>query len=172
MAELLVDTGVSYAALGLFSTSEEEHTPQGDVIRHDLSEGAAQCAFTLAAVPTDHTGANTDVVAQGILATLSQDPYNDVHWLDLPCGPAVACATWRQFQVNPQMTADGDPKDLVTAQLQVHIPFPTGPFTAVFTLLTAYVDHWQQFCELMEAVLQTVSFIDPVDALSETPSAE
>jgi hypothetical protein len=172
VAELLVDTGVSYAAIGLFSTSEEERTPEGDVARHDLSEGAAQCAFTLAAVPTDHADADTDVVAQGILATLSQDPYNEVHWLDLPCGPAVACATWRQFQINPEMTANGDAKDLVTAQLQVHVPFPTGPFTAVFTLLTAYVDHWPQFCELMGAILQTVSFADPADAFPDTPSAD
>ncbi|WP_411092906.1 hypothetical protein [Streptomyces sp. 049-1] len=161
LAELLADTGVSYAALGLFSTAGEELTPDDEVARHEPSEGAAQCAFTLAAIPTDHEENETDTVTQGIVAALSKDPYNDVRWLDLPCGPAVACVTWRQHRINPEVTTDGEPADIVTAQIQVHVPFPTGPFTAVFTLLTAYVDHWPQFCEMLEAILQTVSFIDP-----------
>ncbi|MFE1440908.1 hypothetical protein [Streptomyces sp. NPDC058739] len=167
IAELLTDTGVSYAAMGLFSTSEEEHTPDGDIARHDLTDGAAQCVFTLAAVPTDHAGTDTDIVAQGILATLAGDPHNETQWVDLPCGPAVVCATWREFQLNPSVTASGDRTDLVTAQMQVHIPFPTGPFTAVFTLFTASVDHWTKFCELMEAILKTVSFTDPEVPLAE-----
>jgi hypothetical protein len=103
------------------------------------------------------------MVAQGVLAALSRDPYNDVRWLDLPCGPAVACVTWRQYGVDPAMTESSEGKELVTAQLQIHIPFPTGPFTAVFTVLTAYVDHWRQFCEMTEAILQTVSFTDPLE---------
>jgi hypothetical protein len=147
--------------MGLFSTSEEELTPEGEIARHDLSEGAAQCVFTVAAVPTDQAADEADVVAQGILATLSMDPHNDVRWLDLPCGPAIACATWREFRLGPEVTASGEPTELVTAQVQAHVPFPTGPFTAVFTLFTAAVDHWAKFCELMEAVLRTVSFDDP-----------
>lgn len=167
MAELLEGAGVSYAAMGVFSTSEEEVTPGGDVVRHDPSGGAAQCAFTLAAVPTDHQGADTDVVAQGILATLAKDAYNDVEWLDLPCGPAVSCVTWREFKLNPQVTASGDATDLVTAQIQVHIPFPTGPYTAVFTLFTANVDYWTKFIDLMGAILQTVSFVDPSEETAD-----
>ena len=171
IAELMENTGLSYAALGLFSTSEEEQTPTGEVARHDLTDGAAQCAFTLAAIPTDQTESDTDSVAQGILATLSQDPYNETQWLDLPCGPAVSCATWRELKINPAATSSGEPEDLVTAQIQIHIPFPTGPFTAVFTLFTASVDHWAQFVELMGAVLQTVSFVDPAEAFIEESSA-
>ncbi|MDN0193576.1 hypothetical protein [Streptomyces sp. S.PNR 29] len=172
MAELMGDTGLSYAAMGLFSTSEQEPTPEGSVVRQDASEGAAQCVFTLAAIPTDHAGDDTDVVAQGVFATLSNDPYNEVHWLDLPCGPAVACVTWRQFKINPNVTAKGEPTDLVTAQIQVHVPFPTGPFTAVFTLFTAYVDQWAEFTEMMGAIMQTVSFVDPAEALSMDSSRE
>jgi len=167
IAELMQDTGLSYAAMGLFSTSEEEQTATGEVVRHDPSDGAVQCAFTLAAIPTDQAGSDTDIVAQGILATLSQDPYNDVQWLDLPCGPAVSCATWRELKLNPSVTESGEPTDLVTAQIQVHVPFPTGPFTAVFTLFTAYVDHWEKFVDLMGAILQTVSFVDPIETLGE-----
>ncbi|CAL9497936.1 MULTISPECIES: hypothetical protein [Streptomyces] len=167
LAERIGDTGVSYAALGLFSTSELERTPTGDVARHDLSEGAAQCAFTLAAVPTDQEGDAVDVVAQGIVAALSKDTFNDVQWLDLPCGPAVSCVTWRQYELSPDVTATGEPTDFVTAEIQVHVPFPTGPFTAVFTLVTASVDHWPQFVDMMGAILQTVSFTDPVEALTE-----
>jgi hypothetical protein len=167
IAELMQDTGVSYAAMGLFSTSEEEHTPTGDVARHAPSEGVAQCAFTLAAIPTDQEEAATDTVAQGILATLSKDPLNEVQWLDLPCGPAVSCANWREFKLNPAVTASGEATALVTAQIQVHVPFPTGAFTAVFTLFTASVDYWPQFVDMMGSILQTVSFIDPADTLTE-----
>ncbi|MFF8676332.1 hypothetical protein ACF07F_00350 [Streptomyces sp. NPDC015237] len=167
LAERIGDTGVSYAALGLFSTSEVERTTTGDVARHDLSGGAAQCAFTLAAVPTDHEADATDVVAQGIVATLSKDTFNDVQWLDLPCGPAVSCVTWRQYQLNPEVTATGEPTDLVTAEIQVHVPFPTGPFTAVFTLVTASVDQWTEFVDMMAGILQTISFTDPAEALAE-----
>ncbi|POX56414.1 hypothetical protein C3489_05010 [Streptomyces sp. Ru71] len=167
MAELLEGSGVSYAAMGLFSTSEEESTAEGDVVRRDPSDGAAQCAFTLAAVPTDQEDVDTDVVAQGILAALSKDPYHDVQWLDLPCGPAVSCVTWREFKLNPQVTASGEATELVTAQIQVHIPFPTGPYTAVFTLFTAAVDYWTRFIDLMGAILQTVSFVDPSEEAME-----
>ncbi|MFE7172426.1 hypothetical protein [Streptomyces sp. NPDC057616] len=157
--------------MGLFSTSEEERTPDGDVARHDLSDGAAQCVFTLSAVPTDQAEGAVDVVAQGILATLSTDPYDDVQWLDLPCGPAVSCVTWRQFRLNPEVTESGEATGLVTAQIQVHAPFPTGPFTAVFTLFTAAVDYWPRFIDMMGAILRTVSFTDPLEELSEDESS-
>ncbi|CAM5473329.1 putative protein OS=Streptomyces tendae OX=1932 GN=GUR47_18060 PE=4 SV=1 [Streptomyces tendae] len=169
LAELLADTGVSYAALGLFSTAGEELAQDGEETRREPAEGAAQCAFTLAAVPTDHGEADTDVVTHGIVATLSKDPFNDVRWLDLPCGPAAACITWRQYRIKPEVTVDGEAEEVVTAQIQVHVPFPTGPFTAVFTLLTAYVDQWPQFCDMLEAILQTVSFVDPAEASADEP---
>jgi hypothetical protein len=167
IAELMQGTGVSYAAMGLFSTSEEEHTPTGEAARHVPSDGVAQCAFTLAAIPTDQDETATETVAQGILATLSKDPLNEVEWLDLPCGPAVSCANWREFILNPAVTASGEATELVTAQIQIFVPFPTGPFTAVFTLFTASVECWAQFVEMMSAILQTVSFTDPAQTLAE-----
>ncbi len=167
IAELMENTGLSYAAMGLFSTSEEERDSAGNAARHDLSDGAAQCSFTLAAIPTDQSETNTDVVAQGILATLSKDPYNEVEWLDLPCGPAVSCTTWRQFTINKEFSASGETTDLVTAQIQIHVPFPTGPYTAVFTLFTASVDYWAKFVEMMGSILQTISFADSTEALTE-----
>ncbi|TDT37315.1 hypothetical protein EV562_10690 [Streptomyces sp. BK208] len=167
LAERIGDTGVSYAALGLFSTSETEHTLTGEVARHDLSEGAAQCAFTLAAVPTDQEDGDVEVVAQGIVAVLSRDTFNEVQWLDLPCGPAVSCVTWRQYQLGPEIAAVGEAAEFVTAEIQVHVPFPTGPFTAVFTMTTASVDHWDQFVGMMGGILQTVSFTDPAEELAD-----
>lgn len=68
-------------------------------------------------------------------------------WLDLPCGREAT--------------------DLVTAQIQVHVPFPTGPFTAVFTLFTAAVDYWPRFTDMMGAILRTVSFADPLEELPD-----
>ncbi|MFF4347713.1 hypothetical protein [Streptomyces sp. NPDC001530] len=161
IAELMADTGVSYSAMGLFSTAEEDESADGDVVRHDLSGGAAQCAFTVAAVPTDQSGADTDVVAQGILSILCGDPYNDARWLDLPCGPAVSCVTLRQHKLNPEVTASDEESNLLTGQIQVYVPFPTGPFTAIFTLYTASMDYWAEFCDMTAGILQTVSFADP-----------
>jgi len=169
IAELMGDTGVSYAAMGLFSTAEEAEEADAsdrEVIRHEPSEGVAQCALTVAITPTDQADPDTDVVAQGILATLSRDPYNDAIWLDLPCGPAVSCITVREFQLGTEITASGEETKLLTGQIQVHVPFPTGPFTAVFTLYTASMDHWAEIYALMSAVLQTVSFTDPAEDLA------
>ncbi|BCL29943.1 hypothetical protein ACFFS2_38980 [Streptomyces aurantiacus] len=171
VAELMGDTGVSYAAMGLFSTAEEETeetgAADGEVVRHEPSDGVAQCALSIAIAPTDQAEPDPDVIAQGILATLSNDPYNDAIWLDLPCGPAVSCITVREYSLGPEVTASGEETSLVTGQIQVHVPFPTGPFTAVFTLYTASMDQWSEIYGLMTAVLQTVSFVDPM----EEPSA-
>jgi len=170
IAELMAGTGVSYAAMGLFSTAEDEGDEDGDVVRHSLTDGAVQCAFTVAAIPTDQAASDTDIVAQGILAVLSRDSYNDARWLDLPCGPAVSCVTLREHELGPDVTASGEAADLLTGQIQVHVPFSTGPFTAIFTLYTASMDYWAEFCDVMVAILQTVSFAEPVedmDALHE-----
>ncbi|MFJ2832679.1 hypothetical protein ACIPC1_34875 [Streptomyces sp. NPDC087263] len=164
IAELVADTGVSYSAMGLFSTAEEGEAEGESVVGHKGSQGVAQCAFTVAAVPTDQDDDDTDVVAQGILAILSSDPYNDARWLDLPCGPAVSCVTLREYKVKPEMpemTENGEQIDLLTGQIQVYVPFPTGPFTAVFTLHTASMGYWAEFCDMTVGILQTVSFTDP-----------
>ncbi|MGW1530781.1 hypothetical protein [Streptomyces aureus] len=145
VAEYMADEGVSYAAAGLFSTEES---------------GVAQCAFTVAAMRTDQT--EPDIAAHGTLAVLSADPLNDARWLDLPCGPAVSCVTLREFTLQPEATATGEETKLLTGQIQVHVPFMTGPYTAVFTLHTASMDYWAEFCDLLVAVLRTVSFVDPV----------
>ncbi|MEW2116884.1 hypothetical protein AB0945_17145 [Streptomyces sp. NPDC005474] len=173
IAGLMAGTGVSYAAMGLFSTAEDEE--DGDesshVARHSLSDGAVQCAFTVAAIPTDQAAADTDIVAQGILATLSKDPYNDARWLDLPCGPGVFCVTLRELKLRPDVTASGEVTDLLTGQIQVHVPFSTGPFTAIFTLYTASTEYWAEFCDLMAAILQTVSFTEPVADMNALDAA-
>ncbi|MEV7196755.1 hypothetical protein AB0N81_33885 [Streptomyces sp. NPDC093510] len=158
MAELMADTGVSYSALGLFSTADQGE--DGGVTRSEPADGVAQCALTVAAVPTDQADVDTDVVAQGILAVLSSDPYNDARWLDLPCGPSVSSIALKKYTLSPEVTADGEATDLLTGQIQVHIPFPTGPFTAIFTLHTASTDYWAEFCDIMSAILRTVSFTE------------
>ncbi|MEU6480716.1 hypothetical protein ABZ858_28325 [Streptomyces sp. NPDC047017] len=141
LAEQLASTGLSYSAIGLFSTDEG---------------GVAQCAFTVAAVETDQT--SPDIAANGILAVLSSDPRRDARWMDLPCGPAVSCVTLREITLSPEITADGSEKELLTGQIQVHVPFPNAPYTAVFTLDTASTEYWGEFCDTITAILRTVSF--------------
>ncbi|MFF3452076.1 hypothetical protein ACFYXJ_33610 [Streptomyces sp. NPDC002667] len=146
IAEYMADEGVSYAAMGLFATEED---------------GVAQCSFTVAAVKTDQT--DPDIAAQGTLAILAADPLNDARWLDLPCGPAVSCVTLREFTLQPDVTATGEESKLLTGEIQVHVPFSTGPYTAIFTLYTASTEYWSEFCDLLVAVLRTVSFVEPAD---------
>lgn len=121
--------------------------------------GVAHCSLTTAFLESGHR--DPDTAAQGTLATLSSDPLNDARWLDLPCGPAVSCVTLRELplDVEPPPPAEERPK-LITGQIQVHIPFPTGPYMAVFTLNTASMEYWGEFCDMIMAVLQTVSFAD------------
>jgi len=144
LAEQLALSGLSYSAMGLFSTDEG---------------GVVQCAFTVAAVETDQT--DPDIAAHGILAALGSEPHNDARWMDLPCGPAVSCVTLREVVLSPEITADGEEKRLLTGQIQVHVPFPTGPYTAVFTLHTASTEYWGEFCDMVVAILETVSFTVP-----------
>lgn len=178
VAELMADAGVSYSAMGLFSTADADEDAEaamdgnggwggsgvvnvsGVEARYEGADGVAQCAFTVAAVPTGQAAKDTDIAAQGILAVLSREPHNDARWLDLPCGPAVSCITLTKYKLSPQVTATGEPVDLLTGQIQVHVPFPTGPFTAVFTLHTASTDYWTEFCDVMAAILRTVSFTE------------
>ncbi|MEU7584511.1 hypothetical protein AB0B50_43825 [Streptomyces sp. NPDC041068] len=174
LADLMADTGISYSAMGLFSTAEEETQAEAEgeqAAGNEGSHGVAQCAFTVAAVPTDQASGDTETVAQGILTVLSSTPHNDARWLDLPCGPAVSCVTLTEYKLNPEITATGEATDLLTGQIQVHVPFPTGPFTAVLTLHTASTDYWTEFCNLMAAVLQTVSFSEPNEDGDETDDA-
>lgn len=148
--------GVSYAAVGLFATGELDAEGRGRP-----ADGVAQCSLTIAVVPTDQAAGDVDTVAQGVRAVLGSDPLKDVRWLDLPCGPAVSSVTLTTYRLSPEVTADGAERDLPTGQIQVHVPFPSGPFTAVLTLDTASLDHWAELCEVMTAVLHTLSFSEP-----------
>ncbi|MEW2708087.1 hypothetical protein AB0948_24200 [Streptomyces koyangensis] len=150
LGELMGAQGISYAAVGLYATGEE-----------GAGRGVAQAVFTSAVVPTDQAAGDTETVAQGVLAVLRSDPHNDVRWLDLPCGPAVSSVTLTKYTLAPDVTATGEPEELLTGQTQVHVPFPTGPFTAVFTLFTAFTEYWREFSDLMAELLRSVSFVEP-----------
>ncbi|MFD5184831.1 hypothetical protein ACFWMQ_19930 [Streptomyces sp. NPDC058372] len=160
IAELMATQGISYAAIGLYSTADEgDATEPTD--RYDPRKGVAQCVFTVTAVPTDQIRVDTEVVARGVQAVLGADPHRDVRWLDLPCGPAVSCVTLTKYTLAPDVTATGDPEELLTGQMQVHVPFPTGPYTAVFTLFTAFTDYWREFSDLMGDLLRSLTFEKP-----------
>ncbi|GAA2117548.1 hypothetical protein [Streptomyces synnematoformans] len=144
MGELVGSCGLEYSALGLFARDEG---------------GVAHCAFHVGAVESGHP--SVEAAATGIREVLVRDETNDVRWLDLPCGPAVSCITLREFTVPAELAADGQDTRLRTGQIQVHVPFPTGPYVAVFALDTAATDYWGEFCDMTAAVLRTVSFDPP-----------
>lgn len=139
----MAHAGLAYSAFGLFGID---------------GGGVAHCSFTVAAYASDHD--DPEIAAQGILAALADDPFHDARWLDLPCGPAVSCITVRELTLSPDITSSGEPAQLVTGRIQVHVPFPTGPFTAVFTLDTAALAYWGEFCDMTTAILRTVRFED------------
>ncbi|MFI1094529.1 hypothetical protein [Streptomyces sp. NPDC020917] len=142
LGETMAAQGLAYAAMGLFS----------------IPEGVAHCSFTVGAVESDHP--SVEVAATGIREILVRDENNDARWIDLPCGPAVSCVTLRQITISPELTATGEEAKFHMGQVQVYVPFPTGPYTAVFTMDTAAVDYWGEFSEMTMAVLRTISFDD------------
>lgn len=153
IGEAMGDRGLAYSAMGLFS----------------IPEGIAHCSFTVAATQTDHS--SVEIAANGIREILIRDESNDARWLDLPCGPAVSCVTLREITISPELTASGEAAKLQMGQVQIYIPFPTGPFTAVFTMDTAAVNYWGEFSEMMMAILRTVAFPDPDDEQAVPPPA-
>jgi hypothetical protein len=141
----MATAGLAFSALGIFGLD---------------GPGVAHCSLTAAFLESGHK--DPDVAAQGTLATLASDPLNDARWLDLPCGPAVSCVTLRELALDLEQTPPtGEQPKLITGRIQIHIPFPTGPYMAVFTLDTASMEYWGEFCDMIMAILQTVSFAEP-----------
>ncbi|MFF0725511.1 hypothetical protein [Streptomyces sp. NPDC004134] len=144
VGQFMSGTGLSFSAMGFFARDDG---------------GVVHCTFTVASVASGH--ASVEAAANGIREVLVRDPANDARWVDLPCGPGVSCTTLREFTVPAELTADGTETKLHTGQIQVHVPFPTGPYVALFTLDTAALDHWGEFCEMTAAIMRTVSFTEP-----------
>lgn len=149
IGEVMSASGLAYAAMGFFTTEE----------------GVAHCSFSVAAVESGTT--DPDVAANGVRAILESDPLNDVRWIDLPCGPAVACISLTRMTVPADLAASGEETILHTGRIEVHVPFSTGPYTAVFGLDTMAVEHWGDFCDMMVAILRTVSFTEPPPAYED-----
>ncbi|MEW2520115.1 hypothetical protein [Actinacidiphila alni] len=153
LGEAMGDQGLAYSAMGLFS----------------IDEGIAHCSFTVAAIASDHP--SPEVAALGIREILVREETNDARWIDLPCGPAVSCVTLREYVIGAELTASGEEAKLQMGQIQVYVPFPTGPYTAVFTLDTAAINYWGEFSEMTMAILRSVSFADPDAEAEAAPAA-
>ncbi|WP_030678152.1 hypothetical protein [Streptomyces sp. NRRL B-1347] len=148
VATLLSTAGLLYSGLGIFGLGDE---------------GVAHCSLSVAVCASHH--ADTESAAQGTLAVLSSDPLNDARWLELPCGPAISCVSMRELSVDAEKTESSEEQPrIITGQIQIYLPFPTGPYMAVFTLSTASMRCWGEFCDMLTAILQTVSFTDPGDS--------
>ncbi|MER5911084.1 hypothetical protein ABT124_11390 [Streptomyces sp. NPDC001982] len=148
MADDLLTAGVAFFGIGLYDIED--------------GGGVAHCSFTVAVYESGDT--DPDVVAQGIRAVLLSEPMSEVSWLDLPCGPAVAAITFRQLLVDGAYTRSGTDEELVMGQIQVHIPFSTGPYTAVVTLDTASVEQWDEFSHAIAGIVGSVEFPQPTEA--------
>lgn len=142
MADELLEAGVAFFGIGLYEIED--------------GAGVAHCSLTMAV--HERAEADPDVVAEGTRAALLGDPLREVSWLDLPCGPAVYGITFRKLLVDGAYTTSGVDEELVMGQIQVHIPFPTGPYTAVVTLDTASVDQWEDFSHAIAGIIGSMEF--------------
>ncbi|MEU6222622.1 hypothetical protein [Streptomyces sp. NPDC047042] len=154
LTQVFADVGIAYSAMCVFS---------------DDNGGVVHCSFTVGAVASSHTRPEdaAEVIEQG----LARDPLTDSRRMTLPCGPAVSNITLREVTIGPELTATGEEGRLLTGQIQVFVPFPDAPFVAVFTLDTAAMNHWGELCDMTAAILQTVSFVAPVEESSPTAMA-
>ncbi|MGW1619851.1 hypothetical protein [Streptomyces sp. NPDC002172] len=148
MADQMLASGVGFFGIGLYGLED--------------GGGVAHCSLTIAVFESGET--EQEVVAQGIQSLLLRDPMREVTWLDLPCGPAVCGVTFQKLIVDGEYTKSGQDEELVMGQMQVHVPFATGPYTAVFTLDTASVEQWEEFAHAVAGIVGSVEFPTSTDA--------
>lgn len=140
MGEMTAAAGVSYAAMGVFDNERG---------------GVATVNLTIAATASDHT--DPENAAMGLREVLVRDEYNDARWLNLPCGPAVSRITVTKFPLDPALTA-GAAAELTQGQIQVYVPFPTGPFMAIVTIGTFNMESWVEISEMAAVMVKTITF--------------
>ncbi|TLS41974.1 hypothetical protein FE633_33405 [Streptomyces montanus] len=140
-AQEMSSAGVSFFGIGLYDIGDG---------------GVAHCSLTVAVFESGET--DQDVVAQGIFAIHSPDPLRDVTWLDLPCGPAVSLISFRKLIVDGEYTKSGNDEELTMGQIQVHVPFSTGPYTVVITLDTASLAQWDEFTHAIAGIVGSLEF--------------
>ena len=148
MADEMLASGIGFFGIGLYDIGD--------------GGGVAHCSLTVAVFESG--GTDQEVVAQGVQAVLLRDELREVTWLDLPCGPAVCGVTFQKLVVDGAYTKSGQDEELVMGQIQVHVPFSTGPYTAVFTLDTASVEQWDEFSHAVAGIVGSVEFPTQVDA--------
>jgi hypothetical protein len=141
IADEMVGSGVGFTGIGLYDIGEA---------------GIAHCSLMVAALETGHE--DPDVAAQGLQVTLASEPMHDVRWVDLPCGPAVSCITIKSLVIEGNYTNSGEDTQLITGQIQVYVPFPSGMYTAVFAMDTAAMDQWNDFSTMMANIVRSVQF--------------
>jgi hypothetical protein len=133
--------GLAYSAMGVYDNGQD---------------GVATCTLTVTATESDHL--DPEVAALGLREILVRDEFNEAHWLDLPCGPAVSCLTITKYPLDPELTGGAEGVEITQGQIQVYIPFPTGPWIAVLTMQTANMEVWIQFSHMMAIIVGSVGF--------------
>ncbi|MFD0630353.1 hypothetical protein ACFQ9X_00505 [Catenulispora yoronensis] len=141
MGEITAGAGVGWAGLGVFDNE------QG---------GVATCTLTLAATESDHM--DPEVAVLGLREVLVRDEFNDSRWLNLPCGPAVSRITVTKYPLDPELSGGAEGAELVQGQIQVYIPFPTGPYMAIMTMQTANMEVWTEFSQMMAVIVRSAVF--------------
>ncbi|MER7480552.1 hypothetical protein ABTX60_23425 [Streptomyces sp. NPDC126510] len=141
LTEVFADSGLAYSAMGVFG---------------DDNGGVVHFSFTVGAIASPY--ATSEEAADAIGRSLGRDQGNDSRRITLPCGPAVSNISVREITIGAELTSTGDETKLLTGQIQVFVPFPDAAFIVVFTLDTAAMEYWGEICDLMAAVLETVSF--------------
>ena len=141
IGEITAGAGIEWAGMAVFDNE------QG---------GVATCTLTVAATESDHL--TPEVAALAIREVLVRDEFNDSRWLNLPCGPAVSRITITKFPLDSEVSGGVEGAELVQGQIQVYVPFPTGPYVAILTMQTSNMEVWVPFSQMMATIVQTISF--------------
>jgi hypothetical protein len=142
--------GISFYGVGLYA----------------IDDGVAHCSLNVAVIESGHP--SPEIAVRGIGEILRHEHLRDVWWLDLPCGPAVSSMSFRNVVVDGQYTKTGDDQELTFGQMQIYIPFPTVPYTVVFTMDTASLEQWEEFSVGMANIVGSVEFGDSPELVDQS----
>ncbi|WP_306323319.1 MULTISPECIES: hypothetical protein [unclassified Streptomyces] len=128
-------------------------------IDDDLSSGT----LLIARHPLAHRDPETAVI--GIGEVMAREHGSDaVRIWDLPCGRAVLVFEQSaSLHIPAELTTNGEDLPVEVAEIQAYVPVPRDAVPGaqdmiVLTFSTPSTDHWEEYCEVVAAVLRSLTF--------------
>jgi hypothetical protein len=138
----------------------------------DLSSGT----LLLAREPLTYRDPGTAVAGIGEVMARRHGTDGAVRQWDLPCGQAVLVFQQSAaLRIPGELTASGEDFPVEVAQIQAYVPVPHEAVPGaqdmiVATFSTPSTDHWEEYCEVMAALLRSLAFAPEGEPSSSTPA--